>query len=68
MLESRADIDEIKDLLAKISTRIEAFVVSAAFVAIFVIYSSRWQYESVIRVEMGIEAILAVRGTICARE
>ena len=60
ILESNADIAEIKDLLIKISARIEAFVVSVA--SVFKVMLMLLQYESMIRVEIDVQTILSVCG------
>ena len=61
VLESQADVAEVKDILLKISARIEAFIVgfSPPSEDVVVAYDSL-QYESMVRVEIGVDAILEV--------
>jgi len=60
ILESNADIAEIKQLLVKISARIEAFVVSVVPCVRQINAHFSSQYESMIRVEIDIQTILTV--------
>jgi len=68
VLESNADVAEVKDLLVKLSARIEAFIVSRLFLFRSVLMLMLQQYESVIRVEIAANAILAVRDSSLIHE
>ena len=63
VLESRADVDEVNDIMTKITMRIEAFIVSAAYPSDFGGVHVLSQYESMIHVEIGVGDLLSVQHT-----
>jgi len=63
VLESRADVDEVNEIMSKISVRIEAFLVSLSSHSAFGCVQTLAQYESMVRVEISVGDILSVRHT-----
>jgi len=66
VLESRADIDEVNNIMSKISARIEAFLVRASSHFVFGSVQTLAQYESMVRVEISVGDILSVWHTSLA--